>query len=290
MSTLAVPQNNLRPFILAVLVHGIFAMLLTLAQLYQKAIPKEREYAPLEVVVIGNLDIEDVQMNSRMRTTVQDLREGIVIAEPQKKSKAGDIAAVAPSGDQKTGKLGGILSMTQQLGKQGSGGDQVGNSELAKQKQRMALAVVEKSLRDDFIKGSGKSEDASGLQVVNRIPEKVKGIEWKQVQKPTVKAPSNLSPDEIEKLRLYFSTKWIDIRDCYERALQFDEKLSGYVNLQVQIGKSNKAVQTVIDFKGDGNPASQKSLKSCLSGVADSMIFFEKLNGQTVQVGYRLTS
>lgn len=154
----------------------------------------------------------------------------------------------------------------------------------------MALAVVQKSLREDLIQAGKGSSTESGLRVVNRIPEKIKGIEWRQIKSPSIQAPTNLSAEEIEKLRVTFSTKWVDVRDCYERALQKDEKLNGYVNLQVLVGKPGKSNQTIIDFKGEGDPNSQRSLKSCLTQMTDGMKFFDKLSGQTVQVGYRLTS
>jgi hypothetical protein len=294
MKTIVEPQNLKSSFFYALTAHLAFVGALFLIQLFQKAIPPERVFSPLEVIIMGNLDLEEVKDNSRLRTSIQDLREGVVIAPKNTLSKKGEVSAIPapPSGG--TGKLGNILSMTQNLGKapthKTSNADDKSKQQV--EKERLALAVVEKSLRDDFIKGS-KGEDQNGtggLRVVNRLPEKVKGIEFKQVEAPKIKTPANLSAEEVEKLRLYFATKWIDIRDCYERALQKDEKLNGYVNLQVIVGAQGKTERTIIDFKGEGNPNAERSLKTCLEGVTGSMSFSEKLNGQTLQVGYRLSS
>lgn len=115
MTSVSMPPTSLRPIGFAALAHIGFAAVLFLAHLYQQSIPDERALAPLEVIVMGNLDIEEMKQNARLRTSVQDLREGVVISQSSPKSPSGDLpAAVAPS----TGKLGGLLSMTEQLGKQ----------------------------------------------------------------------------------------------------------------------------------------------------------------------------
>lgn len=279
MSAVAIPLRpwSLRAPLWAVVIHAAFGLFLLAVHVYKSAIPEERQLSPIEVVVMGDVDLEAMQRKSRARTSIKmaDLKQGVVIGK-------------AASGEGLPfGKLLG------QAAKMGTGSENMVRNAPGGAKPRSdgrAFALLAKNLRQDLVDQAGQHRNDAAFKVIDRLPEKVRGVEWKALPPPELKTDAALSAQDIERLRAVFSAKWVEIRDCYEQALLHDEKLAGYVNLQVSVSGGGVPGRVTVDWRGDGNGASQQALKRCVSGTAEAMRFVPKLQGQTLQVGYRLRS
>jgi hypothetical protein len=293
LNSIQSPQFQSRAAVLAFFAHTAFALVLLLGHKYVSSVPAKIEFKPLEVIIEGDIDLEDAPSNTRLDVSPEELRQGVVITNAPTQIKDGEIpAAPQVKSSNSSGRFGGVMSLTQGLGKKVVTGDRnQSQQKLAAEQQQLALARTSKSVQSnlDNLSGNSGGGDTSGVRAARILPKRVEGIQFTKIQKPDIKPIANLTNEELDRVRLMFDRKWIEIRDCYETALQVDEKLSGYINLQVQVGGGGAVKQTILDFKGEGDPNSQRTLKSCVKTVVESMQFFEKLNGQTLQLGYRLT-
>lgn len=274
--------STIRPLLWAVGFHGMFVLFLVAIQAYKAAIPGPREFEPLEVMVMGDIDLEHLQKKARPRVKLNDFKEGVVVSDKPTKNSGG---------------LGGLLQQATQLsrgaGTQPSGSHgklQSATGAPGQAGEKKAFALLAKSMRNEFFENAEKSSDQAGFKVIDKLPERIRGVQWKQLPPPEVKADTSLSVQDMERLRLMFASKWVEVRDCYEQALLHDEKLAGYIHIRVQVGSRGRAENVAVELRGDGSNQSQRVLKGCISHAAEIMTFFDKLRGQTLQVGYRLRS
>ncbi len=274
-----------RPVVYAIGAHLLFFGFIFSLNLFQELVPEKRDLSPLEIVVVGESELPKVQKKARPRVKLADFKKGVVVSEKKIDSpKTNQAKKAEPS------RFSGLVQTTQKLGGPGSDKPKPKPSGEGSGGDQKAFALLAKNMKKDFGSGVESLAEGSGFKTVDRLPEKMSGVQWKYVKPPKVKTSIKLSVKELEKLRLLFASKWLEIRDCYEKALLYDSKLAGFLNLQVQVGSGGSVSESVFELKGAGSTQSQRVLKSCLGTVTSKMNFWPRLKGQKLQVGYRLRS
>lgn len=152
-------------------------------------------------------------------------------------------------------------------------------------------AAMAQNIKSDLVQ-SGQVQ--SGLaQLLKARQLRTQGINWNAVgigDASGVNGEKPMTDKELELIREILGKRQIVFRNCYERALLSDEKLSGKVDFLFTIAAGGRVGQTQVQFQGNGNSSSQSLLKSCLGEVSQAIQFPSSISGRRIKFNLRVKS
>ncbi len=97
-----------------------------------------------------------------------------------------------------------------------------------------------------------------------------------------------LTDADIEKVQKILAAHNSQFRDCYEKALLYDDKLSGVVDLLFSVGNTGAGSKTEAKLnqaKGGGTGAGMNQFRSCLESIGRRLVFPRAIAGNQIKFG-----